>query len=277
MEFAHQYVDKKSKIQLVVFFVTPRSCEEVSALIEFVGMYSSTNLKKHFINHGTIWEIMACLRGSGTLVTGNRRIPFQKDDIIVQTPNTDHGFTADTDSLDLYLMVNSAYPFPETFKLRDTTNRDVRAIMMILYRIATRQGLLNSPLALHLYSAIVELIALCRGTGHRSACVDAMEKEIIENLYNPDFTMQEMYRRLCLPENRARKKFQTELGCTPHEYLVRTRISQAKWLLDHGKGDISISEVAVRVGIPDAQYFSRVFRKHTGMAPSAWVTREETP
>jgi len=47
--------------------------------------------------------------------------------------------------------------------------------------------------------------------------------------------------------------------------------------LDHGKGEVNISEVAVRVGIPDAQYFSRVFRKHTGMAPSAWVTREGTP
>jgi AraC-like DNA-binding protein len=55
-----------------------------------------------------------------------------------------------------------------------------------------------------------------------------------------------------------------------NELLNRARIDRAKELLDHGR---SALEVALEVGFADASYFTKVFRRQTGMTPSAYRAR----
>ena len=56
-----------------------------------------------------------------------------------------------------------------------------------------------------------------------------------------------------------------ELGCTFTEYVNRLRIERSKTLL-RGTG-MPIAEIACAVGFDDQSYFTRIFKKHTGMAP----------
>ncbi len=62
--------------------------------------------------------------------------------------------------------------------------------------------------------------------------------------------------------------FRRESGLTPTVYLERYRIKQAKKLLE--TTDLSITEVAQEVGIPDSSYFGRIFRRETGITPAAF-------
>ncbi|MFI1092696.1 helix-turn-helix domain-containing protein [Streptomyces sp. NPDC020917] len=55
-------------------------------------------------------------------------------------------------------------------------------------------------------------------------------------------------------------------GSTPSEYLTRYRITRAKALL--AGSDQSIAAIARAVGYADPAYFSRVFTRTTGVAPS---------
>lgn len=59
--------------------------------------------------------------------------------------------------------------------------------------------------------------------------------------------------------------FRQELGTTPIEYLQRYRVNQAKYLLKDTER--SITEIALDVGFADSGYFSRIFRRITGMSP----------
>ncbi len=59
--------------------------------------------------------------------------------------------------------------------------------------------------------------------------------------------------------------FRQELGTTPIEYLQRYRINQAKRLLKEGPQPIT--RIALDVGFSDSGYFSRIFRRETGMSP----------
>lgn len=52
------------------------------------------------------------------------------------------------------------------------------------------------------------------------------------------------------------------------EYIRNRRIQMAKDLLE--KEDYSISEIATEVGLSDYNYFSKIFRKHTGLTPSQY-------
>ena len=56
-----------------------------------------------------------------------------------------------------------------------------------------------------------------------------------------------------------------ELGCTFTEYVNRLRIERSKTLL-RGTG-MPIAEIACAVGFDDQSYFTRIFKKQTGMAP----------
>ena len=56
------------------------------------------------------------------------------------------------------------------------------------------------------------------------------------------------------------------------EYLNELRIEKAKELLKDVR--YKTYEVAEKVGIPDAHYFSRLFKKYVGMTPTEY--REQT-
>ncbi len=60
--------------------------------------------------------------------------------------------------------------------------------------------------------------------------------------------------------------FQTRLGSSPQNYLIRLRVSRAEALLV--RPDLSVSEIARSVGYENPLYFSQVFRKHRGKTPT---------
>jgi len=66
----------------------------------------------------------------------------------------------------------------------------------------------------------------------------------------------------------ASRIFSREYGITITEYLHRVRISRAKTLLTATSAPIS--SIAINSGFTNANYFTRVFRKNTGMNPGQY-------
>ncbi|MEC0169615.1 AraC family transcriptional regulator [Paenibacillus graminis] len=63
------------------------------------------------------------------------------------------------------------------------------------------------------------------------------------------------------------KAFKQKTGLSPKQYLLKMRMDKAKSLLS---GTLTIDQVASSVGFNDALYFSRQFRKFSGMSPSEY-------
>ena len=66
-----------------------------------------------------------------------------------------------------------------------------------------------------------------------------------------------------------RRVFNSVFGITPARYITNIRIDKAKDLLNGGAE--SISKIAEAVGYKDVYYFSKVFKRVTGMTPSAYA------
>jgi AraC-like DNA-binding protein len=63
-------------------------------------------------------------------------------------------------------------------------------------------------------------------------------------------------------------------GSTPTEYLTRLRLNRSKTLL--ANTDLPVFRVAKDVGFPDPAYFTRVFTKYTGVAPTTFRRQQQS-
>ena len=66
------------------------------------------------------------------------------------------------------------------------------------------------------------------------------------------------------------KAFKQKTGLSPKQYLLKMRMDKAIGLLG---SPLTIDQVASSVGYNDALYFSRQFRKYSGMSPSEFRSR----
>ena len=60
--------------------------------------------------------------------------------------------------------------------------------------------------------------------------------------------------------------FKQVTGCTPQQYYTRQTIETAMDLLENT--DDTIAQISALCGIEDCFYFSRMFKKHTGLSPA---------
>lgn len=59
--------------------------------------------------------------------------------------------------------------------------------------------------------------------------------------------------------------FKQTTNTTPHQYILQCRIEKAKFLLQHSQ--ISIAEIASRVGFCDQSHLTRCFKRNLGVTP----------
>ena len=72
-----------------------------------------------------------------------------------------------------------------------------------------------------------------------------------------------------LSPSRYREVFRKVTGHSPSEYITLLRLRQAVELLN--EGNTTIEETALAVGYTDRLYFQRVFKKHMGITPGAYL------
>ncbi|HHW40776.1 MAG TPA: response regulator [Syntrophomonadaceae bacterium] len=95
---------------------------------------------------------------------------------------------------------------------------------------------------------------------------------ILQNYMKP-LTLEEVARQVHLSPAYFSYLFRREQGRTFTDYLTATRLDKAKELL-RTDPSLSISEVAGQVGYEDANYFSRLFKKKTGLTPARYRKKE---
>lgn len=103
------------------------------------------------------------------------------------------------------------------------------------------------------------------------AFVDRLSEVINDHIVKGKIDYDELAAAFCVGKTQLNRKIKAITGYTTTEYILQVRISLAKQLL--AKTDYSIGDVASRVGIDDVAYFSSVFRKMTGMTPTAFRNR----
>lgn len=91
---------------------------------------------------------------------------------------------------------------------------------------------------------------------------------VYHEMQNPNFSSSMLADRLCLSVSQLNRKMTAVSGYNPSSYILNLRINKAKTKL--ATKDTPITEIADECGFYDLAYFSRTFKKQTGVTPSQY-------
>jgi AraC family transcriptional regulator of arabinose operon len=81
-----------------------------------------------------------------------------------------------------------------------------------------------------------------------------------------EWTVAEMARHAALSRAQFTRRFVAQLGMSPAQYLIQSRIDRAHQLLT--ESGMTVTQTAAALGYTDVPYFSRQYKQRTGRSPS---------
>lgn len=89
-----------------------------------------------------------------------------------------------------------------------------------------------------------------------------------ENISNADLRVDDMAAAVNLGRTVFFNKLKSIVGMSPTDFVRDLRVRRAQEMMRSSR--LTIAEISIAVGFNDQRYFSRVFKKHTGMTPSEY-------
>src|SRR5690606_6994921 len=96
-------------------------------------------------------------------------------------------------------------------------------------------------------------------------------KLVEENIANPDFSVENLSHELGMSRVHLYKKLLSLTGKSPIEFIRTIRLQRAAQLLE--KSQLTVAEVAYKVGFNNPKYFTRYFKDHFNVLPSAYAKK----
>jgi signal transduction histidine kinase/DNA-binding response OmpR family regulator len=94
-------------------------------------------------------------------------------------------------------------------------------------------------------------------------------EKITLHIEDTDFNSEELAQVLGISQRQLYRKLKGISGNTVHEFITKVKMNKAEELLKNS--DLSVSQIAYKVGFSEPSNFSRTFSKHFGCSPSQYV------
>lgn len=225
-------------------------------------------------------EIIYLRSGQTNVRYGAKQLQMEAGDLLVVFPNTVHGFTdsQDPDSLMLLIPVADTGSFrsllerkePDTpiLKKKDWVCTGLDRILDMAFEdwengnTVLRQG--------YVLLVLGKLIPLLTLTDRVSGNSDALCKTLgyLHEHYTEPLTRKQLAADLGYHESYLSHLFSDLLHTTLTEYLLQLRLDEATDLLH--RTQLSISDIATRVGFGSIRSFNRVFLQNLGCTPKEY-------
>jgi len=109
---------------------------------------------------------------------------------------------------------------------------------------------------------------------HTDAAVLRAQEWLASNVSTPN-PVEELARRSGLAERTFKRRFTAATGYAPLEYVQRLRVEEAKRRLE--RTDAPVDDIGWKIGYEDAAFFRRLFKRMTGLSPSAYRRNFQIP
>lgn len=147
---------------------------------------------------------------------------------------------------------------------------DVRPIFETIFENMKKEGYIESLTTSLAVDKLLTSIALAPDSRGSFVEFDAVSvaRRYMEEHYAEDLHVDDVAREAAISTSQLIRLFKRQLGTTPHSYLLRYRITQAKELL--AETTLPVATIARQVGFASESNFSYRFGEMCGQSPSAY-------
>ena len=243
------------------------------------------------------WELSYIVNGAGTRLIGDRTEPFSRGEVVLIPPGIPHCWYFDGGDVDKKGQIaNITITFGDeqlekciiAFPEFESVVRTVQGIQSAIklnreksLRIISVLEEMSHQNAVQRIVSLMNVLIILSSSGTDSVVGtkqnEDKERERIDNIRTyvicnavRDISLDDIAKHVGMNRSSFCVFFKKSFGKTFFEYLNEFRVSLAQQMLLEGK--LSISEVCFQSGFNGVPYFSRVFKKVTGLTPSSWQT-----
>lgn len=147
---------------------------------------------------------------------------------------------------------------------------DVKPLFETIFENMKKEGYIESLTTSLAVDKLLTSIALAPDSRGSFVEFDAVSvaRRYMEEHYAEDLHVDDIARAAAISTSQLIRLFKRQLGTTPHSYLLRYRITQAKELL--AETTIPVATIARQVGFASESNFSYRFGEMCGQSPSAY-------
>lgn len=215
------------------------------------------------------WSLYYLLEGEAEIQAGGRRLLLRDGSCVAIPPSFPHRLTHQERSRYYLCTFQGCFPYVSPIFLSQGTEKLRFLLKWMEEETQTRRK--NGRNVLDSMYRLLFQYLLADGTvPARNRYVEKVISACCESFSDPLFHTG----LIKIPLNRDyfRKLFLNQTGYTPSQFLTAKRMEHARELLAAKPVNrMSIREIAWKCGYEDAYYFSRIFKKHTGVSPKNWV------
>ncbi|MBP3886166.1 MAG: helix-turn-helix transcriptional regulator [Cellulosilyticum sp.] len=236
-------------------------------------------------------EISIILSGNAQYLINNRTYTLKAGELVILSPGTSHSVVIPKQNSyhDLHLGINHlvghmddvSTHFSDGFfildlgdlrknifdickSLIDESNKRQSDYMMMLETL-TLQLLIHLARLID-YSKVHETQSISNMVYPDKQVIVEWIKDYIQQNYMKEISLEMFSKDMYLSQVYISKIFKEVTGHSPIHFLIQTRLSIAKKLLE--TESLPIKEVSSLVGYEDAYHFSKLFKKYYGYSPS---------
>jgi AraC-like DNA-binding protein/uncharacterized protein YxeA len=258
-----------------VFFSTPGStAKKIFFYIICTGLFiyeDSYMLKRDNYNS---FLIMFIQKGKSTIFYDDKSFNAKAGDVVFLDCHKMHGYKSDGELQSLWFHFDgnmSSEYFNLIYENRGcviTLNNSysVQKYMYEIYNSYKAEKPINEALISAYISRILsEFFTSSEQTSDNEISIIEKAINYINNHYDNTLTLKNLAQNVNLSPFYFTRFFKKETGYTPYEYIIKTRLNNAKILLK--TTDLSIKEIAFKCGFTTESSFINCFKKNTLITP----------
>lgn len=267
-----------------------RSRPEIESRAELMYLCAAdpgyTRMPRAMHRHEDRVEIVFIREGSGIHIIGERPYHTRKGDLLIYNSGVLHDESADPGAnMSVYccafknlklsgLPANTlTEPRTPVVLASGDFHAEFDNLLGMLYRqIKAPHQYAGEFCNQLLQSLIVLVLSLIRDneaeTESRGFDLGEQIRHYIDDHYQDDIDLKSISDELRLSPYYLAHRFKDSVGCSPRQYLIRRRIGEAQSLLINT--ELSVTEIATRVGYDNSNYFQTAFKKVVGITPNSY-------
>ncbi|MCR4561693.1 MAG: AraC family transcriptional regulator [Bacilli bacterium] len=155
-------------------------------------------------------------------------------------------------------------------------NSGLEGVFDVLLTIADRSSLHSDDICYDVASNIFNILFLLAKkdaleASQKISKLASSVKELLDKNIFSNATLDEILGDVYYSKKQVTREFKKCFNDTPYNYLINLKIDMAKRLLR--TSDLSVKEIALKLGFENQHYFSNAFKKKAGKSPSQYRSK----